>query len=99
MNYHLGIDIGTSSIKAVAFDERGQQLSIATRKCELLTPQERIVELCANKVLNDVVESVKECVAQTREGSLQSIGFSCQMHSILSVNDDGKALSNVMTCE
>lgn len=97
MDYHLGIDIGTSSIKAVAFATSGRQLSVATRQCQLFTPQAKIAELCANKVLNDVVESVGECVACLPKDTLKSIGFSCQMHSIVCVGDDGEVLNNAMT--
>lgn len=39
MNHYLGIDIGTSGCKAVAFDDHGQQVGLAYRAYNLIVPQ------------------------------------------------------------
>ena len=39
MNHYLGIDIGTSGSKAVAFDENGCQVAAAYREYDIISPQ------------------------------------------------------------
>ena len=43
--YLLGIDAGTTSMKAVLFDERGRAVASALEEYRLLTPAPEIVEL------------------------------------------------------
>ena len=36
MKYILGIDVGTSNVKAVLFDEGGQEVRVASRESETI---------------------------------------------------------------
>lgn len=97
-NAYIGIDIGTSSVRAVAFDEQGYTLANSSRQCKLITHKPLTAELCPEKIFNDVLLVIKECreKLQTRY-MVASIAFSCQMHSLVLVDRNGDNLTNVMT--
>jgi len=60
MNYYLGVDIGTGSCKAVAFDERGRPVAEASREYNLITSQPGWAELDPNDVIQDFIGSFGE---------------------------------------
>ena len=39
MKYILGIDVGTSNVKAVLFDEGGQEVRVASRESETINAE------------------------------------------------------------
>ena len=58
MKYNLGIDEGTSNVKAVLFDECGNEASVSSR-------ESRTINGASNQVEQDMLlvwEKVKQCV-------------------------------------
>ena len=55
----VGIDLGTSGVRAVAFDDQGQQIAAAAEKTSLKRPREGWVVLDAEAVLRSA-ESLLE---------------------------------------
>ena len=73
MNCYLGIDIGTTGVKAVIFDSKGSPLGIGLVEYTLETPEPDIVELdaevyweAAKKALVQAVDSAKIAPADIR---------------------------------
>ena len=47
--YYISLDIGTTSVKVILFDNFGKMASISTHEYSLYTPSEGIVEFEAEK--------------------------------------------------
>ena len=56
----LGIDLGTTGIKCVAYDEYGRILGKTYREYQLFMPEKGVVELNQLKVWGCLVENIKE---------------------------------------
>ena len=76
----LGIDIGTTSLKAAVFDHAGTQKAAAVVEYSLLTPQTNIVEAPCNIYM----ESIQKCMQViASKGTISTrditvVGFSVQ---------------------
>lgn len=79
----LGIDLGTSGLKAVVVDARGQLQAQAWREYTPAYPRPRWAEQDPDTWFHAAQAAVRECVARTgfATGAIAGIGFSGQMHS------------------
>jgi xylulokinase len=83
MRYFLGLDIGTSGVKAALVDDKGRLKASATAALTLLTPKPGWAEQnpddwwrSARKAIGRVIRA-----GRVEKGSIQSVGLSGQMHS------------------
>ncbi|MFN3848490.1 MAG: gluconokinase [Spirosomataceae bacterium] len=93
MNY-IGIDIGTTSTKAVLFSNDGKVLRQHSIGYEMLHPEPDYSE----QKPDEIYAAVKQCldtVAANLTGEVV-ISFSSAMHSIMAVDKDGNPLSNLI---
>ena len=91
----VGIDLGTSGIRAVAFNDQGQQIATAAEKTSLKRPREGWVVLDAEAVLRSA-ESLLASVAGKAAGQgdpVRAIALSSQGEVIVPVDREGQALS------
>lgn len=91
MSCFLGIDSGTSGIKAIVLDDKGKILGIGYRECDLVTPRPGWVE----QDPLDWWEACRYAVAQAVKASgrgkdIISIGFSGQMQGSTLLGTDGE---------
>ena len=86
----LGIDIGTTGTKAVAFTPEGKVLADACREYELHHPENGQSELDAEEVWARLVEAVRE--VSSRCSDITALGISAQGEAFAPVSADGKAL-------
>ncbi|MCM1296253.1 MAG: gluconokinase [Muribaculaceae bacterium] len=96
--YYLGIDLGTTNIKAVLFDEDGYQKGIASTENKIFTPAARCVECDPEMIFSSALQTMKACldqVAYSRK-SLCGIGLSTQSHNIFAVDQKGACLCNAL---
>jgi len=96
MPYILGIDIGTGSTKAVALDTKGTVLAVAKRSYPILQPQPGYSEQNPQLIFDAFCECVADVVKQL-DSPPSAISLSSAMHSVIAVDEDGKALANMMT--
>ena len=61
----LGIDNGCTISKAALFDLHGNQIAVASRKTELLTPKPGWAERDMNKVWQSTAEAIKEVITKS----------------------------------
>lgn len=96
MEYVLGIDIGTGSVKAVAVDLKGNSFADAQRYYPFNAPKPGYHEQDPEQIWQALIESIKDVIAQT---GLQpsAISLSSAMHSFIAVDDYGNALAPMMT--
>ncbi len=92
----IGIDIGTTNVKAVAFRDDGAVLASAERPNRLLSPQPGWNEQEPEPVFRNVVEVMQEVIGRVGESGLRGIVFSGAMHGLAAVDNSGRAITNFM---
>lgn len=94
----LGLDIGTTSLKAAVFDHSGQQKASAVVEYSLLTPSTNFVEAPCEVYM----DSMKECmriISQSGEVDTKDVtvvGFSVQGETLCLLDEDAKPLMNAI---
>lgn len=96
---YLGIDMGTSGVKAVLFDSFGHVTASGHSHCVLNTGPAGRAELYPDAILNAVVEAVKLCTSSSScvPSKIEAVGFSCHHHSLMAVDGKGEPLTNILT--
>ena len=83
------IDVGTSVIKTVAFDDRGTEIAIARRETEVLRPAPGFSEQDMHSVWNAAVSTVRSVVKQLLE-PVHLISLTAQGDGCWLVDADGR---------
>jgi len=101
MDYIIGVDIGTSGTKAVAFDGTGNVIAEHRIGYPLLNPQPGYFEQEPETLFSAVIQSISH-VVRAIDGmyatcTLLGIGFSSAMHGLLVMDKDNRPLTNCMT--
>ncbi len=97
MHYVIGIDIGTSGTKAIAYAPDGAVLNSAYASYETISNNPGESELDPDLLLEAVIQTIKEVVEKTGAENLLGIGFSCAMHSLMAIDGNGAPLTNIIT--
>ncbi len=96
MEYVLGIDIGTGSVKAVAVDLKGNSFADSQQHYPFSAPKPGYHEQDPEQIWQAFIQSIKDVIAKA--GSQPSaISLSSAMHSFIAVDNDGNALAPMMT--
>lgn len=97
--YMLGVDIGTTSTKAVLFSKDGAVIAHHMIGYPLLTPTPSTAEQVPGDIFQAVLGTIKESIAKSSidPRELICISFSSAMHSIIAVDAEGKPLTNCIT--
>ncbi len=90
----LGIDIGTSSAKAVLVDRDGKLLAWAAREYRMLAPRPGWAEQDPGEWLAAAVECARQVMQASGADprSVSGIGLAGQMHSLVCVSERGEPL-------
>lgn len=94
----LGIDVGTTSLKAAVFDHEGVQKAAAVVEYSLLTPQPNIVEAPCGIYMDSIVK----CMEVIRSGGavdtrdVTAVGFSVQGETLCLLDEAGQPLKNAI---
>ncbi|MDW7695043.1 gluconokinase [Flammeovirgaceae bacterium SG7u.111] len=91
--YIIGLDLGTTSVKSLAYSLDGKVLKVANVPISTHRPSQQISEQVPDEVLSAVIKSLCE-VAEGRQP--MAISVSSAMHSIIAVDKDGKLLTNAI---
>jgi sugar (pentulose or hexulose) kinase len=94
MKYVLGVDIGTTAIKAAVFDSNGQECGSRTEEYTLITPSAGIVELDAEFYVETFSAAVKSAIKSSgvNINDIVSLGMSAQGETLLCLDQDGNPL-------
>jgi gluconokinase len=95
----IGVDIGTTSTKAVAFDPNGKVLAHHAVGYPLLTPSPAVAEQDPDEIYAAVLTVLREVVRKTQTAPEEVIGvsFSAAMHSLIAVDGAGQPLTHSIT--
>lgn len=95
----IGVDIGTTSTKAVVFDVRGNVKGHHTAGYPLLTPAPGVAEQDPDEIFTAVLTAIGAAVRAAGVGpaNIRSVGFSAAMHSVIAIDADGQPLTRSIT--
>ncbi|MBN1345880.1 MAG: hypothetical protein JXQ73_24535 [Phycisphaerae bacterium] len=92
----LGLDIGTTGAKGVAFDLEGRPIATAYREYDMLSPKPGHLELNPNEVLEGVAAVCREVSAATANDPIKSVACSVLGEAITPVGGDNNPLGNAI---
>lgn len=97
--YILAVDIGTSSTKAVVFDNNGTYISKESVTYPMHSPKPSWSEQDPEEVFNAVVDSIKEVIKKgdINKDNIIGISFSSAMHSLIAIDESGNNLTQCIT--
>ena len=93
MNYYLGIDVGTTSVKAVAFNEQGGIIASFSFTYEMYHPQPDRNEQDPDEIFMAVMKGINKVVETLAPATPLFISFSAAMHSLIAVDEKGNLLT------
>ncbi|MGH4121040.1 gluconokinase [Clostridium sp.] len=96
MEYFIGLDIGTSSTKAIAFDLKGNVISNCNIGYPILNPKPSWSEQNPEEMFEAVINTIKYVVNENDKNNnkLLGVSFSSAMHGIMAVNENGQKLTD-----
>ncbi len=94
----MGLDIGTTSVKAVIFDLKGKVISDSEEMITSFYPQQGWVEQDPVEIEQLAVQAVRGAMKEANidKDELFTIGFSSAMHSLVCVGEDHQPLSKAL---
>lgn len=93
----IGIDIGTTSTKAVAIDRSGHVVARTEVGYPLLTPEHGAAVQDPDVILDAVGRAVGEMLTHAPAPTVDGLCFSSAMHSLIALDDDGSPLTPCIT--
>lgn len=91
MTYVLGLDAGSSVVKAACFDTEGNMISVATRRTPLLRPGDGRVEVDPELCWSATCDVLREVVARSgiAPGDIAGLGLTAAMVGLWLLDRDG----------
>ncbi|WP_298457190.1 gluconokinase [uncultured Cellulomonas sp.] len=93
----VGVDIGTTSTKAVAFDTAGDLLASHSAGYELYEPHPGHAVQDPQEILAAVLEAVRRVVDDLDGRPVAALSFSAAMHSLIGLSPTMQPLTEVVT--
>ena len=99
MQYMIGVDIGTTSTKAVLFDEAGHFVAKHSIAYPLMHNEVDASEENPDTIFDAVLMTVKHVVREhgVEHDQLKFMSFSAQMHSLIAMDKDNQPLTESIT--
>jgi gluconokinase len=96
MQIIIGVDIGTTSTRAIAFTPAGQVLCSHFQQYQTYRPEPEWSEQDPEEVLAAVGHTLSQTIAGINQEHLLGISFSCAMHGLLAVDAAGKPITRCL---
>ncbi|MBW4084131.1 gluconokinase [Paenibacillus sp. S150] len=98
-SYMIGVDIGTTSTKAVLFEENGKISAQASLGYPLHTPSPSVAEQDPDQILGAVMHTISVVMKDSSidPESVLFLSFSSAMHSVIAVDSAGSPLTGCIT--
>src|SRR5829696_7235595 len=92
MTIVIGVDLGTTSTKAVAYDTSGAEVASASNGYPLEEPHPGWAEQDPALILDAALRSVREVVSEV-DGPVAGLSFSSAMHTLIGLDGDGEPVT------
>ncbi|MCH5584244.1 gluconokinase [Shimazuella sp. AN120528] len=96
-SYMLGIDIGTTSTKAVLFTEKGEVIQKENIGYPLYTPDMSTAEQNPEEIFQAVLQAISNITRKHADKKPAFLSFSSAMHSVIAIDEKDKALTPCIT--
>jgi len=94
----LGIDVGTTSTKAVLFDFDGRELARASSQpYRNYTPAPGWVEQDPEELWNALLTSIRDALSQVRDVKVKALSMAVQSGSLIPADAEGRPVSPMVT--
>ena len=99
MNYIIGVDIGTTSVKTVLYDTDGEVKGYSNDGYPLYQDTPDMAEEDPEEIFSAMLAGLTEVLrkADLKHGTLKGISFSCAMHSLILLDENHKPLTSAIT--
>ncbi len=88
----IGVDLGTSGVRAVAVDRSGLVVGSAAGGYHILAPSPGYAEQDPEEWWRSTCQTLRECIAMSGHSTVEGIGFSGQMHGTVLIDSNGGAI-------
>jgi sugar (pentulose or hexulose) kinase len=94
----LGIDVGTTSMKAIVYDEKGSPLATGSQEYNLHTEAYGIVETDPEIYFSSLKNVMVQIFSQLdkNDNNIQALAISSQAESFITIDEKGKPLRNTI---
>lgn len=92
MNYYIGVDLGTSSVKLLLMNGEGKIINIVSREYPLYFPKEGYSEQNPEDWLRETKTGIKELIKGIDSKDVKGLGIAGQMHGLVILDKDDKVL-------
>lgn len=94
--YFVGVDVGTTSTKAIVFSLSGAIKAMSNRGYNLLVPLPTWAEQDPEVIFTTVISAIREAVdaAGVAKQDVAAVGFSVAMHSLIAMDAKNYPLTN-----
>ncbi len=99
MKFFLGLDLGTTNIKAVLFDEYWNEVFTTAKEVVTNVTSNGHSEQNPEEVANEADRLLAECLAHARERniSIEAVGLSAAMHAFMAVDKHTRPVTPLVT--
>ncbi len=96
--YMIGMDVGTSVVKVLLYDENGNEVSMVKDKLQHFSPEPLQMEIDMQESANTVVGAIAKIVKDNglKPDEVQAISLTGQAEGLWPVGFDGKCLGNAI---
>jgi len=98
MAFLMGIDLGTSSLKTIIIDEKGNNMALASRSYQYDAPISGYAEQNVDVWWQAAIETIKEVLAKSgiKGDEIKGVGFSGQMHGAVLLDEKNEVIRPVI---
>ncbi|MEK4534089.1 gluconokinase [Peribacillus sp. FSL K6-1552] len=96
-SYMLGVDIGTTSTKAVLFTKKGDVIQQENIGYPLYTPDMTTAEQDPEEIFQAVLKAFSNITKQHSDKKISFISFSSAMHSVIAMDENDQPLTPCIT--
>lgn len=90
--YFIGIDIGTTSVKILALDEKGSVVKSTSREYPIYFPKPLWSQQNPEDWWEQTIDGLKELLGDIDREQVQAISFSGQMHGLVTLDGQDKVI-------
>jgi xylulokinase len=96
MDYYVGIDLGTSSVKTLLLNSDGEVVSSVTKEYPLYFPHNGWSEQNPEEWYNQTIDALKELLSNINDNKVRSFSFSGQMHGLVMLDENDNVIRNAL---
>ncbi|MEG0144875.1 MAG: FGGY family carbohydrate kinase, partial [Clostridia bacterium] len=98
MKYYIGIDLGTSSVRALLINSDGTQIAVEGAQYDVLIPRQGYAEQDAENWYVQTAQCIRKVIAVSGidPSDVAALSFSGQMHGLVALNAQGKPVANAI---